>query len=167
MAAGTMGMAYNINTMAQEIDGDVVKNPWEHLFKDENNGNGDVIIDTTTENNGSENSTIKSQSAKKLKKQLKTKIVSATKRAKKTKKAKIVLKKNKKAVSYQIRYSTSKKFKKYKTKTFKKNKIFLKKLKAGKKYYIKARAVGKLNGVKIYGKWTKRKAIKVKNKIKK
>jgi hypothetical protein len=41
--------------------------------------------------------------------------------------------------------------------------IKLKKMKAGKKYYIKARAFVKgINGKKIYGVWTKAKRIKLK-----
>ena len=41
--------------------------------------------------------------------------------------------------------------------------IKLKKMKAGKKYYIKARAFVKgINGKKIYGAWTKAKRIKLK-----
>lgn len=173
LAVGTIGIMPNINIQAQEFDGDVVINPWEDLFKDdEDSSNKDIPLpsdgttkEQTTTAGGTQSAN--SDAVKKLKAQLNIKVISATKKSKKAKTAKIVLKKRKKAVSYQIRYSTSKKFKKYKTKTFKKNKITLKALKAGKKYYVKARAVGKLNGSKVYGKWTKRKTIKVQKKANK
>lgn len=171
MVIGTVEVMPKAEVMAaEEIDGDVVENPWADLFKDNTDGNQDLVIDNDGNNNNNteKEETTTTQADNKavssLKKQLKTKVVSATKKSKKAKKAKVVLKKVKKAVSYQVRYSTTKKFKKYKTKTSKKTKITLKKLKAGKKYYVKARAVGKLNGVKVYGKWTKRKTIKVKKK---
>lgn len=96
-------------------------------------------------------------------KKLKTKVISATKKNKKAKNAKIVLKKIKNASGYQIKYSTNKKFKKFKKKSFKKNKFKLKKLKPGKKYYVKARTYVKTNGKKTYGLWSKAKRVKVKN----
>lgn len=75
----------------------------------------------------------------------------------KGKKLKITLKKIKGATGYQVRYSTSKKFlkKKTKTKSYKKIQFTLKKLKKGKKYYIRVRAYQKKNGTQIYGKWSK------------
>lgn len=172
MVAGTVEVMPKTEVMAaEEVDGDVVENPWADLFKDNHGESEDLIIDNNGGTNTGKEDTTKADTTKtdnvsvsNLKKQLKTKVVSATKKSKKAKKAKIVLKKVKKAVSYQIRYSTTKKFKKYKTKNSKKTQITLKKLKAGKKYYVKARAVGKVNGVKVYGKWTKRKVIKVKKK---
>lgn len=80
------------------------------------------------------------------------------------KKAKVSLKKLKRVSGYAVKYSTSKKFKKKVTKTkyFKKAKFTLKKLKAGKKYYVKARAYKKVNGKKYFGKWSRKKIIKVK-----
>ena len=72
---------------------------------------------------------------------------------------------------YQIQYSTSKAFTKKTTKTLtvKKNKTTaatLKKLKGGKKYYVKIRTYKtvKRNGkmVKIYSDWSKVKSVKVK-----
>ena len=70
-----------------------------------------------------------------------------------------------KNVKYQVRYGTSKKLKKYKTKTFKRNKFTLTKLKANKKYYVKVRAyVVTKNKKKVYGTWSKTKPIKVKKK---
>ena len=61
--------------------------------------------------------------------------------------------------------NNNKKIKKFRIKTFKKNKITLTKLKANKKYYVKARAYVVANNKKtIYGEWTKIKAIKIKKK---
>lgn len=69
--------------------------------------------------------------------------------------AKLAWKKVKGAKGYQIKYSTSKKFKKSKTKTktSKKNKITLKKL-IKKRYYVKVRAYKKVKGKKVYGKYS-------------
>jgi len=140
---------------ADDFDGDVMDNPWE--LPDDNNKPGDITIDDP----GVVAITIK-------KKDLKIFIKSATKK-KKSKTAKIVLSNSKvkksirKNVKYQIRYSIKKSMKKCKTKTYKTTKIKLKKMKAGKKYYIKARAFVKgTNGKKIYGAWTKAKRIKLK-----
>ncbi len=60
------------------------------------------------------------------------------------------------AKGYQVKYSTSKKFKKAKTKTktVRKNKVTLKKL-IKKKYFVKVRAYKKVSGKKVYGKWSK------------
>ena len=76
------------------------------------------------------------------------------------------MKKIKGAAGYQIKYSTSKKFGKKVTKTInsKKVKVTLKKLKAKKKYYIKARAYSRFYGKKVYGKWSKVRVVKVKKK---
>lgn len=70
------------------------------------------------------------------------------------KKISLTLKKVKGAKGYRIKYSTSKKFKKAKMKTVKKNKVIIKKLKKGKVYYFKVQAFTKVNGVKVYGKWS-------------
>lgn len=145
-----------------DFDGDVIENPWEHLFKDDEDNTGDIELD----NPEPEKVTKDTITEKQLKKQLKTKIVSATKKNKKAKKAVVKIKKVKKAKSYQIQYSTSKKFKKSKTKIKKssKTKVTIKKLKSGKKYYVRVRALGNLKGKKIYGAWSARKVIKVKKK---
>lgn len=89
----------------------------------------------------------------------------------KAKKAKISLKKMKNISGYQIKYSITKKFKKKKTKRkfikitkLKKNAFVLKKLKAKKKYYIKVRAYKLVNGKKKFGRWSKRKVIKIKKR---
>ena len=78
------------------------------------------------------------------------------------KKAKLTLKKLDKVAGYQVKYSTSKKFTKNTTKVVdsKKNVITLKKLKAKKKYFAKARAYVLVNGKKNFGKWSKVKKIK-------
>ena len=173
LSVGTINLLPTTCTLAAEVDGDVIENPWQDLFNPthENSDlptsgvqNDDKVENPTGETNTS--TTADKEAVKNLKKQLKVKIVSATKKTKKSKIAKVDVKKVKKAVSYQVKYSTSRKFKKSKTKTktFKKRKMTLKKLKAGKKYYIKVRAVGKLNGKKVFGSWSKRKVIKVKKK---
>lgn len=66
---------------------------------------------------------------------------------------------------YQIRYSTNKNFKSYKqvnvvgkAKTTKQ----FKKLKSGKKYYVKVRAYTTVNNVKTFGNWSAAKNIKIK-----
>lgn len=80
------------------------------------------------------------------------------------KKATITLKikKVKAAKNYQIEYSTKKSFKNAASKTTKKTTYTIKKLKKGKKYYVRVRAC-KTNyaGVDIYSKWTK-KSVKTK-----
>ncbi len=77
-------------------------------------------------------------------------------------KALIKLKKVNYATGYQIKYSTSKKFKKKVTKTTTSKKLSkkIKKLKAGKKYFVKARAYVLTPSGKQYGKWSKVKTIK-------
>ena len=63
---------------------------------------------------------------------------------------------------YQLRYATNKKMKKAKTITITKNKLVIKKL-AKKKYYIQVCAYKvDSNGKKVKGKWSAKKAIKVK-----
>ena len=63
---------------------------------------------------------------------------------------------------YQLRYATNKKMKKAKTITITKNKLVIKKL-AKKKYYIQVCAYKvNSNGKKVKGKWSAKKAIKVK-----
>lgn len=80
------------------------------------------------------------------------------------KKVKISLKKVKAATGYQVKYSSTKKFKKgtVKTKYVKKTRFVLKVFKSNKKYYVKARAYKSIKGVKHFGKWSKVKTVKVK-----
>lgn len=81
-------------------------------------------------------------------------------------KNKLILKwkKDKKATGYQISYADNKKMKKAKTKWIKKNQIsaILKKLKAGRTYYVKVRAYKKSGKTKIYGSYSKVKKKKLK-----
>lgn len=81
------------------------------------------------------------------------------------KKLKITWKKNAKASGYQIQYSTSKKFKKatkLNVKKASKTSATIKKLKAGKKYYVRIRAYKTVNGKKKYSAWSAVKSAKVK-----
>ncbi len=93
----------------------------------------------------------------------KGKIAKAT-RTKNGKKVKLTFKKIAGATSYEIKISTSKKFKKgTKTYTSKKLSKTIKKLVASKKYYVKVRAVATAkDGSVTEGKWSKVKTIKVK-----
>lgn len=72
--------------------------------------------------------------------------------------------KDSKADGYQIQYSTSSKFKKATTVTFSKKTVkkTIKKLKKGKKYYVRIRAYKKIGNKKYYGTWSKVKNVKVK-----
>lgn len=83
---------------------------------------------------------------------------------KKTKKAKISWKKVAGAAGYKVLYTTDKKFKKgVKTVSTKKTKCVSKKLKKGKKYFIKVRAFKKdKDGKTVYGKYSAVKKVKVK-----
>ena len=105
---------------------------------------------TTTKNNGS----VKVPQAK-IKKAVKKK--GATK-------AKIYLKKVKGIQSYEIQICKNKKFKKKNTvtKNTKKLNYTFKKLKANKKYYVRARGVIKQGNIKITGKWSKIISVKLK-----
>lgn len=80
----------------------------------------------------------------------------------KTTSAVIKFKKVSDAISYEVQCSTSKKFTKAKTLTTKKTSYTVKKLKKGKKYYVRVRAK-KLNLIEddVYSKWVK-KSFKVK-----
>lgn len=65
------------------------------------------------------------------------------------------------AKGYQIRYSTSKRFKKSKTINTKKMKYTIRKIRK-KKYYIKVRAFALHKGKKVFGQWSRRKIVKAK-----
>ena len=90
------------------------------------------------------------------------KVVISLIKNKKGRKIAISLKKITKAKAYQVAYDTSKKFKNKKTKKVTKSKITLTKLKIGKTYFIRVRAVTIESGKKVYSKWSKVKKIKVK-----
>lgn len=90
--------------------------------------------------------------------------IKSLKRSSKTK-LKVTHKKISGAKGYQVTYSTSKKFSKKKTKSLNtgSTKVTLKKLKKGKIYYVKVRAYKTdSTGVKVYGKYSKVKKIKMK-----
>lgn len=74
----------------------------------------------------------------------------------KSKKATFNVKKVGGATGYEITYSTGKKFKKAKVKTFNSNKFSVKKLKKNKKYYTKIRAFAKINGKTYYTAYLKK-----------
>lgn len=82
------------------------------------------------------------------------------KSAKNVKKKTISVKfqKVKKAKKYKIQYATNKKFKKAKVRVCKKTSYQIRKLKKGKTYYVRIRAV---NGKK-QGRWSKAKKVKIK-----
>ena len=83
----------------------------------------------------------------------------------KKKALKVTWKKKAGVNGYQLRYSTSKKFKKAKTVTIKKAKTTaktIKKLKAKKKYYVRIRTYITVDGKKYYSKWSKVKSKKTK-----
>ncbi len=66
---------------------------------------------------------------------------------------------------YQLQYSLKKNMKKSKKKTVKnpnKIKLTVKKLKSGKKYYVRIRAYKIINGKRVYSKWSPKKTIKTK-----
>ena len=79
------------------------------------------------------------------------------------KKIKITVKKSPEQVSgYEVTLSTKKNFKNAKKITTKKNVIKVKKLKAGKKYFVKVRAFKKVGNKKIYGNYSTVKKVIVK-----
>lgn len=90
----------------------------------------------------------------------KAKILKIT-RSKNNKKAKIQLKKIKGVTGYKIKYSVSRKLKNSKTVTSKSFTKTIKRLRPGKKYFIKVRAYRLINHKIYYGKWTKIKILKV------
>ena len=79
------------------------------------------------------------------------------------KKIKITVKKSSEQVSgYEVILSTKKNFKNAKKITKKKNVVTVKKLKAGKKYFVKVRAFKKVGNKKIYGNYSTVKKVIVK-----
>ena len=68
---------------------------------------------------------------------------------------------------YQVQYSTSGNFAKKKTKTAvvkkeEKKKLTIKKLKAGKRYYVRIRVYKKVNGKTYVSSWSEKKSVKIK-----
>ena len=79
------------------------------------------------------------------------------------KKVKIIVKKTSEKINgYEVILSTKKNFKKVKKVTTKENVVAVKKLKAGKKYFVKVRAFKKVGNKKIYGKYSTVKKVIVK-----
>lgn len=111
--------------------------------------------ETTTETTigGATVYTVNNQTAPVIKKAIKKKSA---------KKATVKLKRVAGVNGYQIKVSLNKKFKKKTTVTIntKKAKAVVKKLKAGKKYFVKARTYVIVDGKKVYGKWSKVKKVK-------
>lgn len=80
----------------------------------------------------------------------------------KKKKLKITIKKVKGANGYQVRWCDNKKFDGYEQKNTKKPKLTIKRLDKKTTYWVKARAFKKVNGAKLYGKWSSVKKKKIK-----
>lgn len=79
------------------------------------------------------------------------------------KKVKIIVKKTSEKINgYEVILSTKKNFKKAKKVTTKKNIVTVRKLKAGKKHFVKVRAFKKVGNKKIYGKYSTVKKVIVK-----
>ncbi len=87
-------------------------------------------------------------------------------KSKSKKQLNISWKKDKNVSGYEIKYSTSSKFTKKTTKTVKAGKnstsATVKKLKSGKKYYVKLRSYKTINGKKYYSSYSSTKSVKVK-----
>ena len=118
---------------------------------------------------GTEETTTSSSSSSSVSSETTTSAAVTVKKAKikklknlKRKRIRVSLKKLSKVTGYQIRYCDNKKFDGYMSKKTKKAKVILKGLDKNTKYYVKARAYIKTSSGKIYGKWSKRKSVKVK-----
>ena len=125
-------------------------------------GTGIAVITVTAEGNTNYN-----------KKAVKITITSAPKQEKlvtvksrSKKKLEVKWSKDTRATGYEVQYSTSSKFKSKTTKTvqIRKNKTTgqtIKKLKSGKKYYVRVRAYKKCGKKKLCGQWSKVKNVKI------
>ena len=78
------------------------------------------------------------------------------------KKLTVQWKKDNRSDGYQVQYSTDKKFKKNVKNVVIGKKQTIKKLKTGKKYYVRIRSYKKISGKKYYGTWSSKKTVKVK-----
>lgn len=161
------GVGNNPNVPAKIMDSGIVEKT------DINQGETDSVStgeQTTTPDitTGKENNiTREPQTTKKIEKpQGKNKIIVKNTRIKKIKKyrvkkkIKITVLKVLGVKGYQVQYSTNRKFKKSKIRTFKGTNYTLKKLKK-KKYYIRVRSFVVFNKKKVYGKWSKYKKVKI------
>ena len=120
---------------------------------------GNVIITGTTANG------LQASCVVTVGKAIGSPVISKVKKAKKSFKA--TWKKVNGIDGYELQYSTDKQFKskkvtKTKTISASKKSITVKKLKSGKKYYIRIRAYKKVDGKKEYSEWSKVKSVKVK-----
>lgn len=121
-----------------------------------------TVSDGSTPPEDAQNPQVDSQKSNNAAKEInKATIISLTLPGKRKLKVQIV--RDKKADGYQLQYSTKKKFKKKTTKTIninknKKTTKILKKLKSGKKYYIRVRSFKKIRSnnsvTKVYGSWS-------------
>lgn len=68
------------------------------------------------------------------------------------------------ADGYQIQYSLKKNFRNAKKIKKKSADVTIKKLKKNRRYYVRVRVYGKVNGKTYYGKWSARKSVKTKRK---
>lgn len=80
----------------------------------------------------------------------------------KGKKVKVTFKKLSNVSGYEIQYASNRKFKKSSTKRMTKTSCILKKLKKGKKYYIRVRAYRIISGQTYYGDYSSVRTIKIK-----
>jgi len=104
----------------------------------------------------------KAEKVKKQKATAKKYTVKGLKVKAKSRKFTVSWKKTKGATGYEVQYKL-KSAKRFKTlKALKKMKVTTKKFKKGKKYQFRVRTYTKINGEKIYGKWTKAKTVKCK-----
>ena len=79
------------------------------------------------------------------------------------KKAMVVkFKKSSGAKKYEVQYSLKKNMKAAKVKTTKKTAITIKKLKSGKKYYVRVRGFFMNGKTKVYGPYSAKKVVKIK-----
>ena len=121
-----------------------------------------TVSDGSTPPEDAQNPQVDSQKSNNAAKEInKATVISLTLPGKRKLKVQIV--RDKKADGYQLQYSTKKKFKKKTTKTIninknKKTTKILKKLKSGKKYYIRVRSFKKIRSnnsvTKVYGSWS-------------
>jgi hypothetical protein len=123
-----------------------------------NDSNSDV--NTTSDSEGMLGKTVQTDTEKQTESTTVKKVTIQKTTNKTTGKIKIYLKKIK-GYKYQIVISTNKKFKKgVKKYTTSKTSYTIKNLKNGKRYYVRARVFKKVNGKKVYGKWTAIKSIR-------
>lgn len=80
----------------------------------------------------------------------------------KRRKIRVLIAKNSGVSGYQVRYCDNKKFFGYEEKRTTKRTVLIKKRELKSTYYIKVRTYKKVNGKKIYSKWSKVKKVKIK-----